>query len=165
MSKKSSNFAPQNCFDMRKYVLLSLLALMLAGMTSCEKNEGPQMQKSIYLTVNQDEWQYDKTLGQFYAHFTLPDITAKAYDYGNYSLYRVYKMHTPDEYQVALPETVYLVEMMTDTITGEEYEYYYQQHVNYRIGIGYVELQVTNSDYWYSEENPERMDFHLQLVY
>ena len=150
---------------MKKYILLSVLALALTGMTSCEKDNGPKKQESLYLTVSQSEWQYDKALGQFYAHFTLPAISTTAYDYGNYSVYRVYNVDSKDEYQVALPETVYLIDILTDSETGQEYEYYYQQHVNYRIGIGYIEIQVTNSDYLYADTNPETMDFHLQLVY
>ena len=43
--------------------------------------------------------------------------------------------------------------------------------VDYRIGIGYVEIQVTNSDFYYPSDannnliKPEAMVFHLQLIY
>ena len=149
---------------MKRYLFIGVVAMMLLGMTSC-KNE-PQFHKSaLYLTVAQNEWKYDDTNAQFYAHFNLPEITANVYNYGNYSLHRVYNFETANEYQVALPETVYLMEIYTDETTSETYEYYYQQQVNYRIGPGYVEIQVTNSDYMYAPGNPERMDFHLQLTW
>ena len=153
---------------MRKYIILCLMAIAMVGITSCTvKNEEECKfhSKSFYLRINQSEWKFDDQAAQFYAHFNIPDLTAVVYNNGNYSLHRIYEEGTSDEYQVALPETVYLIEPYTDSETGEQYEYYFQQHVNYRVGIGYVEIQVTNSDYMYEPGNPEQMDFHLQLVW
>ena len=149
---------------MKRVFLWALLGMVMMSFAGC-KDDGPQNEKSIYLTVNSNEWKFDKDLQQFYAHFNIPEISSNAYNYGNYSVYRVYNVETPNEYQVALPETTYLIEVYTDEESGEKYEYYYQQHVNYRVGFGYVEIQVTNSDYMYAPENPERMDFHLQLLW
>jgi hypothetical protein len=100
----------------------------------------------------------------------MPELTTDVYNYGNYSLHRVYNVQQKDEYQVALPQTVYLIENVVDA-EGTVSEYYYSQQVDYRVGVGYVEIQVTNSDYFYSEDsqgyliNPETMDFHLQLIW
>jgi hypothetical protein len=158
---------------MRKYVFMSLLALVLVGFSSCVVKESPECKfhaKSVYLTVYSNEWKYDKDLMQFYAHFDMPELTTDVYNYGNYSLHRVYNVQQKDEYQVALPQTVYLIENVVDA-EGTVSEYYYSQQVDYRVGVGYVEIQVTNSDYFYSEDsqgyliNPETMDFHLQLIW
>ena len=58
---------------------------------------------------------------------------------------------------------------MTDTLTSGEVAYY-TQHIDYRLGEGYVEVQLTNSDYMYVYDkgkivNPEDMFFRLQLMY
>ena len=149
---------------MKKYVLISLLALVAMCFTACE-DRGPRVQReSVYMTVEQDEWKWDKEAEQFYAHFNVPEITANVYNYGNYCLYREYNTDTKDAYQVGLPQSLYLWENVQDT-TGADVTIYYQQLVDYRVGVGFVEVQVTNSDYYYSSVNPEKMVFHLQLMY
>ena len=153
---------------MKKYVLISLLAAMC--FTACE-DRGPRIQReSVYMTVDQNEWKWDKDNLQFYAHFNVPEITANVYNYGNYCLYREYNTGAKDVYQVGLPQSIYLSEEVKydDGTTGFTY---YQQLVDYRVGVGYVEIQVTNNDFFYAEDeqgyliNPEKMVFHLQLMY
>ncbi|MBQ1858374.1 MAG: hypothetical protein II605_01920 [Paludibacteraceae bacterium] len=148
------------------------LALVLIGLASCtyptyttvEGETCKFNKKSIYLTVKQNEWNFDNDAKQFYAHFDLPELTAAIYNYGNYSLHREYNTDTDKAYQVALPQSTFCVEEVDDGNGGTEYVYYTQM-VDYRVGIGYVEVQVTNSDYFYSATNPEAMTFHLQLIY
>ena len=138
---------------MKKYVLISLLALVAMCFTACE-DRGPRVQReSVYMTVEQNEWKWDNEAEQFYAHFNVPEITANVYNYGNYCLYREYNTGTKDAYQVVQDST------------GADVTIYYQQLVDYRVGVGFVEVQVTNSDYYYSSVNPEKMVFHLQLMY
>ena len=155
---------------MKKYVLISLLALVAMCFTACE-DRGPRIQReSVYMTVDQNEWKWDKDNLQFYAHFNVPEITANVYNYGNYCLYREYNTGAKDVYQVGLPQSIYLSEEVKydDGTTGFTY---YQQLVDYRVGVGYVEIQVTNNDFFYAEDeqgyliNPEKMVFHLQLMY
>ena len=155
---------------MKKYVLISLLALVAMCFTACE-DRGPRVQReSVYMTVEQNEWKWDNEAEQFYAHFNVPEITANVYNYGNYCLYREYNTGTKDAYQVGLPQSLYLWENVQDS-TGADVTIYYQQLVDYRVGVGYVEIQVTNNDFFYAEDeqgyliNPEKMVFHLQLMY
>ena len=64
-----------------------------------------------------------------------------------------------------LPETAYRVETVTyDDDTMETF--YYQEHIDYAVGIGFVEVSYTVSDYVYPENfSPESMIFRLQLIY
>ena len=154
---------------MKKYVFFLLLTTILFSLTGCQ-NECYYHSKSIYLDVAQSEWKFDKDQQQFYAHFNLNQITSDIFNYGNYTLHREYNTNTKDVYQVGLPQSLYLWENVTEA-DGSEVTVYYQQLVDYRVGVGYVEIQVTNSDYFYPEDasgnkiNPEAMVFHLQLIY
>ena len=48
---------------------------------------------------------------------------------------------------------------------------YYSEYLDYRIGIGWAEVQMTISDYVYPKDekgnliNPNNMLFRLQLIY
>jgi hypothetical protein len=108
----------------------------------------------------QADWQFDDNTLQYYYHFDVPEITPFVYNYGNWSISREYNSGTKDAYQVALPQSVYMTETLSDGSIA-----YYTQHIDYRVGIGYVEIQLTNSDYFYGQENPEDMLFRLQLIY
>ena len=157
---------------MKKYLIIGLLAVMVLGMTSCStcdcKHE-PTIpcqfnKKTIDLIVYQQEWKFDNDTKQFYAHFDLPELTSDIYNYGNYSLHREYNAGTKNAYQVALPESSFRVEEIDDGQGGTQ-NIYYTQMVDYRVGVEYVEIQVTNSDYFYEAANPETMNFRLQLTY
>ena len=43
--------------------------------------------------------------------------------------------------------------------------FYYQQHIDYIYGVGFVEVDLTISDYIYGDFTPESMLFRLQLTY
>lgn len=155
---------------MKKYAFLCLLAVIAFVQTGCVFHGNTPTPdclyhaKTIYLEVKQNEWQYDAENQQFYTHFDVPEITANIYNYGNYSLHREYNTGTADVYQVALPQSLYLWEEVTNADSTTTIVYY-QQLVDYRIGPGYVEIQVTNSDYFYGDYTPDAMLFHLQLTY
>ena len=59
---------------------------------------------------------------------------------------------------------------MTDTLSDNSVVYY-TQHIDYRLSVGYVEIQLTNSDYLYPTDEkgklipPYEMSFRLQLIY
>lgn len=160
---------------MKKYAFLCLLAVIAFVQTGCVihgNTPTPDCMyhaKTIYLEVKQNEWQYDADNQQFYTHFDVPEITANIYNYGNYSLHREYNTGLSTAYQVALPQSLLLSETVTqDSGTSVVY---YTQLVDYRVGVGYVEVQVTNSDFYYPTNTqgnlikPESMVFHLQLIY
>ena len=173
---------------MKKYLFIGLLACTAFFMSSCREcnctnhgdvecnctNQGDVTckyhAKTIDLIVGQNEWKWDDQAQQFYVHFPTPEITADILAYGNFSLHRIYNVGTTDEYQTSLPETTYLWENVDDGKGGTTTVYYHQL-IDYRVGIGYVEIQLTNSDFTYAADaqgylvNPDAMRFHLQLIY
>ena len=149
--------------NMRKKIIISLLTVMALGFTACQKQNVPECKyhsQTLDLTVKQPDWQWDSGSLQYYFHFDVPEITSYVYNYGNWSICREFNAGTGDAYQVALPMSTYMVYAINDSTDG-----YYTQHIDYRLGIGYVEVQLTNSDYFYEEEKPENMLFRLQLIY
>ena len=148
---------------MRKKIIISLLTVMAMGFTACQKQNVPECKyhsQTLDLTVKQPDWQWDSGSLQYYFHFDVPEITSYVYNYGNWSICREFNAGIGDAYQVALPMSTYMVYAINDSTDG-----YYTQHIDYRLGIGYVEVQLTNSDYFYDEEKPENMLFRLQLIY
>jgi len=144
---------------MKKLFSFLLIAIMALCFTSCERNELKLRKKTIYLNILSNEWKYSQADRQFYAHFSMPEITSEVYNYGDVTISREYFSNTPAMYQVGLPQSVYKSETVDSTTV------YYQQLIDYRVGIGYVEIQVTNSDFYYEGYTPEAMDFHVQLTY
>lgn len=151
---------------MKKVSFLFVFAALLLLFTGCESKQEPCQfnKKTIDLVVNQKDWSFDNDTHQFYCHFDIEELTANVYNYGEVSVSREYNSGTKDAYQVALPMSLYMVEEVDDGQGGTSY-IYYTQHIDYRVGIGYVEVQLTNSDYAYADEKPESMIFRLQLTY
>ena len=60
--------------------------------------------------------------------------------------------------------------MFLSEIVPVESVVYYTQHIDSRVGVGYLDVQLTNSDYLYDAAegkilNPENMLFRLVLTY
>ena len=127
-------------------------------LTSCQNTpECSYHKEKISLEVYPEEWKFDSAESQFYCHYTVPAITSKVYNDGEWSVYREFNHGKWYAYQVVLPMSIY----KTDTVREEVIDYY-TQYIDYRIGVGYVDIQLTNSDRLYSEEKPESMLFRLQ---
>lgn len=157
---------------MKKVSFLFVFAALLLGFVSCESKQECKCdptpcqfhKKTIDLVVDQDKWAFDNDTKQFYCHFDIEELTADVYNYGEVSISREYNSGTKNAYQVALPMSQYMVEEVDDGQGGTT-NVYYTQHIDYRVGIGDVEVQLTNSDYFYEAQNPESMIFRLQLTY
>ena len=158
---------------MKKIVFISLLSLFVAVLTGCKDNS----QKCNYhtetldLTVLYEDWVFDEETLQFYYHFNVPEIDEKVYNYGNWTIGREYNKGTDNAYQVALP----MSEFGHDTLPNQSVVYF-TRHIDYRVGYGYVEIQVTDSDFPYpidpatgkhitKDFTPEDMFFRMQLIY
>ena len=94
----------------------------------------------------------------YYCHFDVPELTTDIYNYAEVSVNREYNTGSSKAYQVALPETTY-----QRTVINNQ-DYFYQQHIDYAYGVGFVEVFLTISDYFY-DFHPEAMTFRLQLTY
>ena len=172
MCKKKCTFVPdfysickeKKSLSMKKYIFISLLALVGVMFSSCRSNEPQMRKKTIDLAVTQSKWGYDSSVDMFYCHFDVPEITSKVYNYGEFSVNREYNSGTPRAYQVALPETTYLQEEVDDG-HGTISVINYQQHLDYAIGVGFVEVFCTISDFYYEGFSPDAMLFRLQMTY
>ena len=166
-AKKAVILYAKLLFFMRKHLFIGIVALLAICLTSC-KEEAPECayhSDTLDLTVLHEDWQFDDGTMQFYYHFDVPEITAQVYNYGNWTICREYNAGGQNAYQVALPQSIYMAENVVDPVTRDTSVVYYTQHIDYRLGIGFVEIQLTNSDYFYSPEKPEDMSFRLQLIY
>ena len=149
---------------MKKYLLIGLLAMMGLGMTSCTFNSSSEPsgskihQKTIDLNVKASSWIWDAGANMYYCHFDLPELTSDIYNYAEVSVNREYNTGSSKAYQVALPETTYL-----RTVVNNQ-DYFYQQHIDYAYGVGFVEIFLTFSDYVYDQQ-PNPMVFRMQLTY
>ena len=165
MSKKSSNFAAQNCFEtksgiMKKYLFISLMALVTMVFTGCEKSEQCRYQKmTVDIPVASADWAYDDQTRQLFVTVPVKSLTEEAYRYGNISMYHVYHKGKSTEFMTALPETVY----KETTVEGSPY--LYQEHFEWTFAPGFVEIVLTISDFYYDDYHPEDTDFKLQIIY
>ena len=158
---------------MKKYVFISLLTLVASVFMGC-KNDSPKcncQSETLDLTVLSEDWSFDEETLQFYYRFDVPELTAKVYNYGNWTISREYNKGTDYAYQVALPMSVYCHDTLSDNSVV-----YYTRHTDYRVGYGYVDIQVTDSDFPYAVDpstgkhqikgfTPEDMFFRMQLLY
>ena len=149
---------------MKKYLLIGLVAMMGLGMTGCTINSSSEPsermhKQTIDLNVKASSWIWDAGANMYYCHFDLPELTGDIYNYAEVSINREYNTGSSKAYQVALPETTYLTEKVNNQ------DYFYQQHIDYAYGVGFVEIFCTISDYYYEGFTPEAMIFRMQLTY
>ena len=164
MSKKSSNFARKIGKVMKKFIVISLLALVGVMFTACDNINKPKQKRTVDLVANKNAWTFDNDVNMYFCHFDVPELTAQVYNYGEVSVNREYNNGTQNAYQVALPETSYIA-IDLDNGDGTTSPYYYQQHIDYAYGIGFVEVFLTISDYYYEDFSPEAMLFRMQMTY
>lgn len=148
---------------MKKYLLIGLVAMMGLGMTGCTINSSSEPsermhKQTIDLNVKASSWIWDAGANMYYCHFDLPELTGDIYNYAEVSINREYNTGSSKAYQVALPETTYLTEKVNNQ------DYFYQQHIDYAYGVGFVEIFLTFSDYVYDQQ-PDPMVFRMQLTY
>ena len=157
---------------MKKYLFIGLIALCAGCLTGC--NDKDPVQKlniqTLDLTVLQKDWNFDQETLQFYYRFKVPTLDTHVYNYGSWTISREYNKGYNDAYQVALPMSTF----GHDTLqTGEVV--YYTRHIDYRVGVGYVDVQVTDSDFPYPIDPatgkrivdnfvPEDMFFRMQMM-
>lgn len=151
---------------MKKSIIICLMTLgVIAGFTSCKQGNRYQLNKYTKdLIVNAGQWEFDKGANMYFCHFDVEELTTEVYDYGEISVSREYNTGTKNAYQVALPETSYK-QILLDNTEGSSDPYYYQQHIDYAFGVGFVEVFVTISDFYYDDYQPENMLFRLQLTW
>lgn len=147
---------------MKKYVYICVVALMAAMLTSCDRNEPCRFHKvNVDFRVPVSSWTFDSNNGWFSAVYETSVLTAAVYDYGTWTMSHEYNPGTANAFLIQLPELKFL-----DDQDAAGNTFYYTQRIDYEVGVGYVRVFVTNSDYSYYEGwKPEEMCFHMQIVY
>jgi hypothetical protein len=149
---------------MKKCLFIMLAALGFV-LTSCNQ---PQPEPCNFhkdfvdFVVRSNDWYYDAGQGWYVYTYSTPKITTYIYDYGTWTMSHEYYPGTSNEFLVQLPEIKYLEDVdAAGNVLG-----YYSQRIDYAVGVGFVEVYVTNSDYSYLPNwKPEEMAFHMQIVY
>lgn len=156
--------------DMRKKLIFGLLVLVAMGFVGCKECHCDDIvippcefnKHTKELPANQ--WEFDASANMYFCHFEVPELTAQVYNYGEVSVNREYNSGKSTAYQVALPETTYQA-IELDNGDGTTSPYYYCQHIDYAYGIGFVEVFITISDFYYDDFVPEQMHFRMQLTW
>ena len=146
---------------MKKSVFFALIVVVAVGLSSCTKvvNEPCQFNKvNVDFRVPQNAWAFDAANGWYSYYYETNKITAYIYDYGSWTMSHEYNPGTKDAFLIQLPEFRFL----QDEGTGD----FYTQRTDYEVGVGYVMVYVTNSDYAYEPGwKPDEMYFHMQITY
>ena len=157
--KKAVSLQPQRFEHMKKSKLFLLVALCGMVLTSCQINSPDcyYHKEVINRVADPNGWKYDPDMMQFFYRFELPEINSRIYDYGQWAVYCEINPKTNHSFQAVLPVSRFYADTTETEVTN-----YYTQYIDYRIGIGYVDIQLTNSDHLYAPEKPESMFFRLQ---
>ena len=147
--------------SMKKYLFISLLALVAIMFTGCtSQNEPCRYEKmTVDIPVKANDWQFDNGTRQYFVTVPVKQLTEDAYRFGNISMYHEYDKGKSSAWMSVLPETTY------EETTVDDNPYYYQRHIEYTCKPGLVEIVITISDYYYEDYTPTAMDFKLQIVY
>lgn len=147
---------------MKKLSFIVLLVAVMFGISSCEYQvvDGKYHTLTFDVPVKHSQWKWDDNAGQYYYTWEETAINKDVYNYGSWNVSREYNYRTNDAYQQLLPLTINCSYNVNDSTVA-----YYSQLIDYRVGIGYVEFQVTNSDFQYMASEPEDMQFRVQIVY
>lgn len=150
--------------NMKKYLMICVMAVVAFGMSGCYVNapEGSAFHKvNVDFRVPTNAWAFDQENGWYSYYYPTNVITAGIYDYGTWTMSHEYNPNTKDAYLIQLPEFKFL-----DDVDGDGNVIYYSQRIDYEVGVGYVRVYVTNSDYAYETGwTPEEMCFHMQITY
>ena len=124
---------------------------------------------TVDIPVAANEWTYDSDTRQYFVHVPVEALTADVYNFGDVTIFHDYHHGTQSAFMVTLPETTY-EEIYLDNGDGTQSPYNYQQHIDYAIGIGFVEIIITISDFVYDATLPnayfvQDAMFRMQLTY
>lgn len=161
---------------MKNRVFIGLLALVAVCLVSCNNTQPCNFHKETFnITVLHDDWGFDPETQQFFYraedNILREALNATVYNVGNWSLSREFNAETADAYQVTLPTSEFAIDTLWNDAHDAYDLHYYSRYIDYRVGVGYVDVQVMYSDFCYPKDDkdnpikPEDMLFRLQLMY
>ena len=146
-------------FFMKKRVIIGLFALVILCLSGCSSNE-PDSHTTIDFRVPKTAWAFDDQNKWYSYYFQTSQITKHVYNYGTWTMSHEYNSGTADAYMIALPEFRF-----KQTLDEHDQIVNYSQRIDYEVGVGYIRVYLTNSDYMYDPTDLEEMYFHMQIVY
>lgn len=149
---------------MKKGLFISLLMCLVMVFVGCESRtqEPCRFNKvNVDFSVPKGSWAYDTENKWFSYYYQTSVITPSIYDYGTWTMSHEYNPRTENAYLIQLPEFQFY-ELPIDENTS----YFYTQRIDYEVGVGYVRVYLTNSDYIYPDGwTQDEMYFHMQITY
>lgn len=150
---------------MKKYLFLLLCVPAIVGCTTKNVTEVVYRTTTVSYVYQVDTWNYSNLSSQgspfannyFYAKADFPELTADVCRNANIQVYRV-----RDGYQHVLPE----VQHYEQQIDAENWNFY-TQTVDCIYGPGWIEFDVTHSDFEYESDLsyvPEAMQFRVVIT-
>lgn len=150
---------------MKKYLFLLLCSLTIVGCTTQNVTEVVYKSTTTSYVYQVDQWNYTDYVNQgspyannfFYARAEFPELTADVYRNADIQVYRVH-----DGYQHVLPEVQHYEEQL-DANTWN----FFTQTVDCIYGPGWIEFDVTHSDFQYESDvtyAPEVMQFRVVIT-
>ena len=150
---------------MKKYLFLLLCSLTIVGCTTQNVTEVVYRSNSTSFLYQVDRWNYSNLTDQgspyannyFYAKADFPELTADICRSANIQVYRVHS-----GYQHVLPEVQHYEQQVDATSWN-----FFTQTVDCIYGPGWIEFDVTHSDFEYETDltyEPEAMQFRVVIT-
>lgn len=142
----------------------------LPGRDGRDGLDGVASIKTVIVNVPRKSWEYSykDSNNYFYATVDIPEITEDAFDYGLVKMYRLFDYDKSTAAQVEMPYIRHN-EWTPGDEDGDGYDdwYFYSEQVDYEIGIGYIFIRYSVSDFDYELDEsfiPEDMQFRCVVM-
>jgi len=148
---------------MKHRVIIGLIALVSFFVASCSTNEPDtrSLRKvTIDFNVPQNAWAFDDQNQWYSYYYPTSQISEQVYNYGTWTMSHEYNPGTANAFMIALPEFRF-----KQAYDDQQQLVNYTQRIDYEVGLGYIRVYITNSDYLYDQTDLEEMSFHMQVVY
>ncbi len=151
----------------KKALFFLFAALVLCGCRGPKGDPGEGMNWKI-VDLNVSRWDYSgdaygyKDNNYYFAKFDVPDLTSFVFTDGNVNGY-VILYEGNEKIQHSLP---YVLPIATKDGSGNPY--YYTRTVDFVYGVGWVQIEVRESDFAYEGDDtivPDAMDFRIVMTY
>lgn len=158
---------------MKKIFLLLLSVLTLGacrgpmGPQGPVGPQGPQGEGTNWkiTDIKVTQWDYSNFADNnyFFAKYDVPALTSFVFQDGNVNGY-IYMRENNELIQHSLPYVIHMEEVDSNTGTA----YFYTRTVDFVYGIGWVQIEVRDSDFEYEVNTsiaPDPMDFRIVMTY
>jgi len=165
---------------MRKIYVFGLLAMMMAGMSSCTQTKVVDSTnwKIVDCNIGYSQWRYtgdeagseQHANNYYYAAYNVPDLSKFIFTDGNVQVYMVYTNSYGEEVQRQLPYVNHCETFIKEGSTIKTL--YYTETYDFIYGNGWVEFDYRVSDFAYEDSygtdpdcHPKAMKFRVVMTW